>query len=103
MLAEKAVFVGLSPRGRRSSPTSSFSILKVGLSPRGRRSHRLPHFANFRAGSISAWAEEPELATSLITEMRVYLRVGGGARLIRDAIIWTKGLSPRGRRSRGPT
>ena len=52
-------------------------------------------------GSISAWAEEPDVDHVGHDGPRVDLRVGGGANVMPDGRRMLAGRSPRGRRSRG--
>jgi len=79
--------------------SSQLIPLDMGLSPRGRRSLFDMRGTSSFVGSISAWAEEPNQATSLSELCRVYLRVGGGALRFNNASHRCGGLSPRGRRS----
>ena len=51
-------------------------------------------------GSISAWAEEPQLKRLCAGLAGVDLRVGGGAAFAHSAASIMRGRSPRGRRSR---
>ena len=74
-------------------------LFQAGLSPRGRRSRNRVFRARRLAGSISAWAEEPNIAVARLVKWGVYLRVGGGARIIYLGDEEEEGLSPRGRRS----
>ncbi len=58
----------------------SLTFEDKGRSPRGRRSPRLCIVAKHSAGSISAWAEEPNPFLRGQMFSGVDLRVGGGAR-----------------------
>ena len=52
---------------------------EAGLSPRGRGSRVYHDHPAEKAGSIPAWAGEPEMALSKPGKVGVYPRVGGGA------------------------
>ena len=68
-----------------------------GLSPRGRGNPNggVRHVPEMR--SIPAWAGEPICVPSSSTTARVYPRVGGGTKVVRDGDQSDIGLSPRGR------
>ena len=73
----------------------------TGLSPRGRGSHQCLLFSGQPEGSIPAWAGEPAVLPRALLHRRVYPRVGGGATNAFSLVGSQKGLSPRGRGSRG--
>ena len=72
----------------------------VGLSPRGRGSLLRNEYELVDFGSIPAWAGEPSRRPWSTCRIRVYPRVGGGARWIYRDVSQRQGLSPRGRGSR---
>ena len=82
---------------QRHSPKA----IGVGLSPRGRGSRRAGNPPPSAPGSIPAWAGEPHRAWGWTAPGQVYPRVGGGAAIRLDHLLRPRGLSPRGRGSRG--
>ena len=69
----------------------------IGLSPRGRGNRQLLPHAGVDAGSIPAWAGEPQMRRRWPSSWAVYPRVGGGT-LRRNRVGRNhRGLSPRGR------
>ena len=71
-----------------------------GLSPRGRGKHGFHRFAQYRAGSIPAWAGETYFNQIKPLAIAVYPRVGGGNEAFASALYNQRGLSPRGRGKR---
>ena len=73
-----------------------------GLSPRGRGSRRPAIVTQLGRRSIPAWAGEPACSASFVALYSVYPRVGGGTHFVGLGTPLRRGLSPRGRGSRGP-
>ena len=71
----------------------------MGPSPRGRGSRLLERPAISLAGSIPAWAGEPQKAVGASGLVRVHPRVGGGAGVMCSMRARGTGPSPRGRGS----
>ena len=92
---------GVDPRvggGARRSPLRP--LHPRGRSPRGRGSHVRSAFDVAAAGSIPAWAGEPEPKPGWARRARVDPRVGGGASGGAKQKERRRGRSPRGRGSR---
>ena len=77
-------------------PIASADFRK-GLSPRGRGNPGPALRGLLQERSIPAWAGEPAEVDRILSDLRVYPRVGGGTTLLRDLPINLTGLSPRGR------
>ena len=74
-----------------------------GLSPRGRGNPTRDDSALAMAGSIPAWAGEPNDPPPSSIASAVYPRVGGGTNVIKVQDVAFTGLSPRGRGNRNST
>ena len=72
----------------------------VGLSPRGRGNPATTRALMTLAGSIPAWAGEPDTLGRRQHQLQVYPRVGGGTASTMLSRTLSTGLSPRGRGNR---
>ena len=99
--ASRMIVARVYPRvGGGAVPATPITAATAGLSPRGRGSLTPATATHLAAGSIPAWAGEPNSQWDEYERHGVYPRVGGGANEYGSPTFRSWGLSPRGRGSR---